>query len=510
MAIVNNYIKYSSPNIEIKFTSVAGDEFVASSYEFGGIIISLKTNKTINQMPGTFEITTVGKNEFNDFLENIRVKASGWELFRTSGIVDININSKQIMIGKIDSISKNVAIDNRGRPVRNWVIAGRDLGSFLIDHKIWYDDIVYKNREKQNTMMGALSSFGMVGNESSGEIIQKVINNWMIDVINKNIEINGTTIQPYSFSDGTRIQDKFKAILVNQNTFVTNESGSTIEGPGAISDNSYADEYPINFAMSFVGGALYNFLQNVTAEPFNEFFVDTGDRYIDTNIEERKYLKKDSVYVIFRPTPFDDGNFDIEGVDSKLKMENLITYSIDDSIIRQKQLNQNKNQRYGVYYVSPSNETLGFVQGKFYTPGEYDEEAIRRYGYSTLNVKLGGYEVSQHENGQIESLVSNFQKKLKSWFQKSDRFLNGAFIIKGNENVRIGSKLLYERDEFGNIEDDYEEGYYYIIGVNHNWMYNKEYNTTINVIRGISKRIFKKEQKNEVANSNQITILKLG
>ena len=493
--IEKDYIKYASPIIEVQFTSVKGDKFEATSYELGGIILSIQTKKSISSLPGTFVITMVGKDNFNDFFQVPRTDVSPYELFRPSGLVQISINRRQVMIGTIDGLNKKLAIDQKGKPIKSYIITGRDLGSFLVDHKIWYDDIVYKQREKQNTMMGALSSFGMVGNEKSGEIIEKVVNNWLLDVVNKEIVINGQSIQPFQFADGTKIQDRFISVLQDKSSFITNETQSVIQGPGAISNNTYADEYPINFAMSFVGGSLSSFLQNIVASPFNELFVETGDTSIIVNnstIGEVE-LKRDKVYVVFRPTPFDDPNFDIEGPVSKLAINNLINYEIDDTVIKQIDLNMNRNQKFGVYYVSPSNETLGFVQGKFYTPGEYDELAIRRYGYSTMDVKLGGYEVSgESSSGNIESLVSDFQKKLRSWFERSDEFLQGTFVLKGDERLRVGNKLSYVRDESGKIQNNYEEGYYYITGLTHDWTYGKGFTSVVNVERGVSKKIFKK------------------
>jgi hypothetical protein len=511
ISVNKDAIKFSSPIISVQFTSVSGDRFTATSFEFGGIILSLQTRKTINTLPGTFNITMVGKNNFNDFFQIPNTEVSPYELFRPSGLVEISINNKQIMIGLIDTITKNLTIDQKGKPVKNYVIAGRDLGAFLINHKIWYDDVVYKQREKQNTMMGALSSFGMVGNEKSGEIIEKVINNWMIDVVNKDIQINDQTISSFQFSDGTKIQNRFIAMLNNKQTYSTLETGVVIKGPGAISNNTYADEYPINFAMSFVQGSLASFLQNIVSSPFNEMFVDTGDAEVVINSDVPTFsLKKGQSFVVFRPTPFDDPNFDIEGPASKLTMSNLINFEIDDTVIKQKQLNMNKNKKTGVYFVSPANETLGFVQGKFYTSGEYDETAIRRYGYDTMNVRLGGYEAgAESSSGNIESLVSDFQKKLKSWFERSDEYLNGAFIIKGDERVRIGNKLNYVRDECGKIEDSYEEGYYYIVGVTQDWAYGRDYKTIVNVERGISKKIFKKENASAPVPGSNLGLLTL-
>jgi hypothetical protein len=243
-------IKYTSPIIEVSFTSVKGDKFVATSYEFGGLIISLQTQKTINALPGNFAITMVGKDNFNDFFQIPKTDVSPYELFRPSGLVEISINKSQIMIGLIDKITKKVTIDNKGKPIKSYTITGRDFGRFLIDHKIWYDDVLYKKREKQTTLTGALSTFGMVGNEKSGEIIEKVINEWMVDVVNKTIQLNDRqTVTPFKYADGTGIQDRFVAMLKDKSTYITKETQTSIIGPGAISTNSYADEYPINFAM---------------------------------------------------------------------------------------------------------------------------------------------------------------------------------------------------------------------------------------------------------------------
>lgn len=511
MSLNKDYIKYTSPFIEVKFTSVKGDKFKATSFEFGGIILSLQTKKSISSLPGTFSISMVGKDNFGEFFERYKTDVSPYELFKTSGLVEISINKRQVMIGLIDVFGKSLAMDKKGKPIKSYTISGRDLGSFLIDHKIWYDDVTYKNREKQNTMTGALGSFGMVGNESSGTIIEKVVNNWLIDVVNKNLVVNKVPIEPFQFADSTKIQERFISLKQDTKVFSTNETKTEVQGPGAISNSAYADEYPINFAMSFVEGSLSSFIQNIVASPFNELFIETGDSEVVLNSKsEAVQLKKGKVYVVFRPAPFDDDNFGIVGPESRLKISNLKTFEVDDSIIIQKNLSMNKDKRFGVYYVSPSNETLGFVQGKFYTPGEYDEKAIRRYGYSTINVPLGGYEVSQHDNGNVESLVSSFQKKLKSWYEKSDEFLNGSFITKGDERLRVGNKLYYTRDEFGKIEEAYEEGYYYMTGVSHDWAYARNYFSTINVERGISKKIFKKENAVEPVTGSNATPVKLG
>jgi hypothetical protein len=324
--------------------------------------------------------------------------------------------------------------------------------------------------------------------------------------------INDSVIEPFQYADGTKIQDRFIAMLQNKTNYLTFDTGTQISGPGCISSNTYADEYPINFAMAFMQGTLSNFMQNFVSSPFNEFFVDTGDSFVNLNKDINGVMKRNKVYVIYRPTPFDDSNFEIKGPDSKLGMSNLFTYEIDDSIIQQKQININRDTKFGAFYCSPQNNLIGFSADKAYAPATYDEVSIRRYGYSIMNVKLGGFETSQKDSGAIESLVTSFQEKLKSWFERSDEFLNGSFVIKGNENIRIGNKLNYVRDEFGNIEDDYEEGYYYINGVTDDWAYGRNYFSILEVERGISKKIFKRENQNEISKNNNspFGILRLG
>lgn len=500
-SINKSYIKYSSPDIRVKFIPVKGEEFTVKTIEFGGLILSLQTNKSVDSLPGNFSITMVGKDIFSDFIDRPTLQFSPYEVFKPASLVEIYINNVNVMTGIIDGITKTVTMDQKGKPQKNYNIVGRDLGAFLVMHKIWYDDVLYKSRKEQNSLTGSLRSFGMIGGEKSGEIIEKVINSWMIDVINQTINVNNQDILPFQYSGlvNKNIQDRFIAVTTDKAFHVTPKQ-NVVSGPGALSVNSYCDEYPINIAMTQLGGSLETFLKNVMSAPFNEFFVETGDPQYDLTVNsdiDRIPTQQGKCYVVFRPTPFDDSNFETEGTPSKLTMDNLFAYEIDDTIIKSKTLNMNRNKSFSTYYCEPSNQNMGFAMGKYYTPGEYDEEALRRYGYNPLKVQLNGYEVSKQESGKVESVISDFQKKLKSWHKRADQYLQGSINIKGSEHVRIGNKLVYARDEFGQIEDDYHEGYYYISSLTHNWEYGRSFDTIINVERGVSKKILKREPKFE-------------
>lgn len=495
-------IKYRSPNIKVGFVSVKGDQFETTTLEFGGLILSIHTEKKLSDIPGIFTIVLVGKNDFSEFFQTQSSpisKVHPFELFRPAGLVKIKINDITVMIGMIDSLTKKVTMGDNGKPIRSYTIVGRDLGAFLIEHKIWYDDVVYKNRERQQTLTGSLSTLGIIGNDTSGAVIEKVINQWMVAVVNQSMTVNGTLVEAFEYSDGGKFQDKLIAVQYTSNSYnITNADGAsvgTVIGPGAIADDSYADEYPINTSMSMMQGSLSNFIMNFVSPPFNELFVDTSTDFILGSNKKAQCGNMEKCYVVFRPSPFDDDNFTVESTpSSRLKISDLKTYIIDDTIIADKELTISRNQRNGIYYIIPAQGLLAFCEGKYYVPGEYDEVALRRYGYSAMSVSLGGYDVSQKDNGENENIVDSFQKKLKSWYENSDLFMTGAFLISGNEKIRIGNKLEYQKTEegYGTIEDEYEEGYFYITGVVHDWTYGNRFQTMVEVDRGISKKMFNK------------------
>lgn len=512
-------LDFRRPFIKVEFINVEGEKVDISNVEFGGDIIQMTVSKSLAQTAGSFSIEMIARDNLTSFYnaENfppLLAKSNAYEFFSPSGIVDIYINGKEVMIGIIDDISRRMSIGADGKPTRMFLITGRDFGAYLVDHKIWYDNIPVAGRQEQFTLIGGLATFGVIGDQSPSKIIEDVVKKYFVEILNKKLEGIDNV---FKFVDGDTITDKFIA--------------SSEESGGGLSLTTYCNYFPISFAPWNYQGDLYTFIKTFASYPFNELFVDTGDRnvilgaprslsgnnwvyqdiYRDSNFNKGEgldkplykkgtrniSLKSKNAYIILRPTPFDDEYFGLSPNDlpSLLTMQDLqeTKIDIDDGDILSKDLKKGRNNIPSIYSVIPTSGSLIDFQGNAFIAPEYDERALRRYGFNYMQVKLDGFNTFANNfaksgtNG-VDGICSKLQKKLKSWYSVSDILLSGVFVIKGNENVRIGNRLDYN-SLAGKIEEPYEEGYYYIIGVEHSYSFGGAFTTTINVDRGVSKML---------------------
>ena len=507
-------INNNAPNIVVKLTTVSGEAFEVKSFEFGGDIISISTSKTMADPAGTFSLTMIGRNNFIEYVEDklgqkftkmsSGTNSSAYYFFLPASLIDIYINDREVMIGTVDVVSKRVTM-SEGKPQRTFTITGRDFGSFLVDHKIWYDDTINKQRKYNMSMMAAISAFGIIKNDKPAVIMEKIINEWLIGVVNQNMNINGTQIEPFKFSDGQFIQDKFIALTTDRKSAynVKIAPGTSVKYfPGALSVNTYSDLYPMQFDMFAANGDLSHYVKELASYPLNEVFVDTGDVPFVLSNKDSSYFGgpreivdgvRGKAYLVFRPTPFDDADIGIDNsVPTRFRMQDIPRYKINDSIISEKDLKLSRNGMPSVYSVYPAGAMVTMTQSKAFTPMTYDEKALRRYGYNPMQFALNAFNFSKmNEGGTGKTIVTckDFQNKFKSWFRNMDKMFSGSFLIMGNEEIRIGSMLLYEKDEEGHIEDEIHEGKYYITGVHQAWKYGDKFTTRLDVDRGTSTKM---------------------
>jgi len=519
-----------SPRINVTYTSVSGDRIELISAEFGGDILAVETTKTIDQPAGTFTITLIGRKDFSYLFNIPKPDKTAYEIFRPAGLVDIYINNKEIMLGMVDDVRKKVSIGQDGKPARNWVITGRDLGAILIDHKIWYDDNLNINRTYQNSILAGLSSFGTLMNLTTAQLMEKIINVWIIGVINQNSA--SLNVKPFQFADGSKIQDKFVAlqdtntsytVILGEGTDQLVPTGVSLVGKGAISHTCNNDNFLMQFSMLSTQCDLYNYLKHLLNAPFNELFVDTGDTTHVLTSGSVAQLAQGKVYLVLRPTPFDDRNLDSNvivpdamknndntsttatkvisdpyNIPSLVSMNDLIDNPLTCHVITdddwiEKDLGMGRNMKPSTYYAMPSGGVVTALQGKAMIPPLYDDIALRKYGYNPMQFNLNAinFNVPQEtDQAGMVQVCQAFQNKAYMWYRNLDRFLRGSIVLKGDETIRIGHVLKYERTDFGEIEETYHEGYYYIVGVTNRWIYGQNYTTLATVERGVSKKEF--------------------
>lgn len=537
-------VKVRKPYIKVTITSVEGDVLEFTNVEFGGDIISLATNKTLgNNVAGGFNIVMIARRNFLDYYK-ISTKAkkgtgdTAYEVFRPGTLVDIEINGREVMLGIVDSISRKSTMGAEGKPARQYAISGRDLGAFLIDHKVWWDNCIRSASPNNFALASSSYWYGSINAGSPAELIEKITNVWFYRVINNSIGGQNNT---YKFADGTPAYEKLITLREDQQSFqirasktvqkpdgtnqvIDGEPIGTMKGPGALSNTTYGNYYLMTFDNWNYQGDLFNFLKTFVSSPFNELYVDTGDCEVplgnpkdgptfttnSTNIrsltpdldiqkpivpgKRTAKLEKGKAYVIFRPTPFDDLNFGIEpkqSLPSMLTMQDLVNNDIDDTVIVSKDLRVSKNDLPTFFAVFPAGSQTVAAQGRWFIKPAYNYKALARYGYNPMEVKLDSFNLfAKSFNPAAQEIVCDlFQQKLMSWFANADKFLVGTFLIMGDEKIRVGQRLTYNRMTGNDIEEEYEEGYYYITGVSHSYNYAGSFTTTLTVDRGVSKKI---------------------
>lgn len=461
-------LKYSLPKIKIIYTSVEGDIYELNE-NISGEILSVKTNKSLNQVSGDFNIIFVARNNLQRIFKSYNEakvpsgKTTAMTIFRPGGLIDIYINDKEIMIGLIDTIQRTKSVSDTGQPNFIFTITGRDLGCFMEDHRIWYEKNPkeLENRQNVSVLGGYIFLEELSGKTGVLDLVTGVYDTFFKKIMNSNGNGNA---EPFKFVDGKSIEEK---LIVKKFS----------EG-GGLSNKVYISDYLLNFETWSKEATIWDFLKSFSSLPFNEMYFDTGGDNIVLSNSEKINLASKKGYLIFRPSPFDDENIGVEKT-SNLKISEIEEIKIDDSMIKQEFLQRSRTGCYSTYRIFPFTSMIPVSQSGYFTDPIYDKRSLRRYGYKEYHAELEGLD------GGESGLPSNFKEigdtysaKLYSWYRNNDLYLNGNITVKGNEKIKVGKRLKYES------KDQDIDGYGYITGVEHDFNYsNNSFETKISVER---------------------------
>lgn len=515
-------VLYAYPQVDAQFTSVAGDTYTSTGMEFGGDIMEVSTYKSIDNPIGTFSIVMIDRSKRTARKAGVTNNdVHPYWMFRPASLVSLSFNGRQTMVGVIESIKKSVRMAGDGKPYSVYIISGFDLGVLLVNHKIFYSILSNSNLPNAGLMNG-FEFFGDIHNDPPGKVIEKIINKWFIEVISKETALNdGTLISPFQFADGDFVYDKLVCktddgvpitvqALSRSLVGTTNKTGedrnaaTIIAGTGAISTKTYTNEYPVMMNMFGMQMDLFGMVKQIISPPLNEIFVDTGDMdfVLNGNANDTTVTRKvvggayNKAYLVVRPSPFDDHRLGIEdSIKSLLEIHALDGVSIDESHVIDKELMISKNSIPSEYRVTLSGGIVESSLGKQFFSPYHDVSAIQRYGYTPMEFVLSAYDLDNNTNGNGQKVsqvdvCQKIQKKFYSWFRNMDKFFTGSFIVKGNPSARIGMRLDYYNVD-GIVDDEYDDGYFYITTVQHKYVYASEFTTTLGVERGVSEKLRK-------------------
>ena len=479
-------INYEAPSVKILLTTVDGDDYELLSSELAGDLLSLHTTKFMKNPAGSWNMKLVNRSNLQMVLKSFKtapnqnVAITPYDIFKPMGLIDIYINDKEVMLGIIDDIRRSTMMSDDGKPQIAYTISGRDLGSFLIEQKIWYEQNPAALKDRDNfSLTKGYKFLEKIKSKLGHEIIADIYKIWFSDVLNKTVKdlTTGKTVGAFKFSDGKRMDQKLLC---------------SYSSTGGVSTQNYLNAYPTTFEAWNNEGAIWNFLDTFATKPLNELYIDTGGCDIRLNNKEQiKILPEGQAQVIFRPSPFDDSKTGIFGnAVSHLSIHDLPTNNIFEEDVTECNLGFGRNNIPSIYRVYPMTGLIPISSSGIFVNPLYDEVALKRYGHKPFILNVDAFDPSSTSAGNNFSKMSEeFQTKLYNWHRNNDKYLTGSFVIKGNEKIRIGQKLNYGLDENDvqyPVNEPYERGYYYTVGVEQNYEYGSSFKTTVHVDRGVS------------------------
>ncbi len=453
-------------------------------------VISVTTQKALNNPAGTFSITLAGDEWAKD-------KPSGGipsKKLRPNDLVIITMGYKgktadTVMVGLIDSVELDRSVDAQGKPTVVTTVTGRDFGKVLLKATLKF----------YPTINGAKP-------DASGETYFLTKDPWTTFWTTYLPPEEKLMSTPALLADRTIRFVLQKLYNVKWNVYDTRTN--TKKTPDLAQIFRYMCSktqftMPFNLTLDGFDGSVWNLLERATIKPVMEIFVDTRTEketdgedgwlvkdFEEASIEAKSQLKTapyaspaitfgsdmSKVVLTMRNTPFTK-----ELWDSKKR------HTLTDVDVINEKLRVSDNEHFNVFFAGSSLAPMGISledQKKLFVPLMNEADA-KRYGLSPLEIDVRGMEVSRvkladpNEKPKVVEQMKGFAdgttKLLKSWYEKNHEYKAGTLEVRGNGSYKIGQVL------------DYEELDYYIEGVTQSFHQFMSWQTTLSVTRGYNK-----------------------
>lgn len=501
--------QFDTPDLHVEVSTIDGFHVRVSGIEAGGDIVSITTMSSRTDPSGSFNFVIVDRNlEVATWLRReIIYYSDGWknptswfQVLQTRTLVDIYIDGVEQLIGVVTSIQR---VGSVAGEFKGYSVSGVSLG-----HALKEMCVVWDRCEKYNPKWTVSGIFQWLPEDlehfraisSAEEAMENRYEVW-------NAAIRGKMDFDYRFANGKKIED---LISVKRSA-----------NGGTLSEMHYAQDLPWSKDLFVYEGDYWQYFKSLISAPFNELFVDCGDReirlwnedtvhetrisdlsrragtltpHIEPGYKQTVRLKRGMVHLIFRPSPLDDDDLGISGF-SYLRYQDIVKSAeavkppkfqeyvaiVDEDIVTTS-LAATSDSLYTAFYVTFGGHSLINPAKLALAPMEYVEDAIALYGYKLLKANIEGIDYSAMDVPRaLEGpYVDWLQKKLRSWYQWSDKMLGGGFHLRGNPYLRPGKYLL-------NLtrENRFERRRYYIDAVTQSYVYGSGFTSKVQVSRGI-------------------------
>ena len=289
--------------------------------QFDSAILSLSIKNSMSDDSPAFSLVVVAKDKWDTVVNSndlIRIKA-------IPDVTEKEPDNPYIMVGLISDVHRDGQYSDGTLLYR---ITGRAMTKALIDFEVG----VIQEVSTVIPTVGWLPDSTEGGLKFSGNTAAGIGNELMDRFVYKYAE--------YKFANGKGLKDYL------QHSFTSWEE-----------DESLSDVTPfINYE-----GSIRQFLEDVTAKPFNELFFE--------------YTSDGACVALMRPTPFDQD-----------KWKELPTYKISSDDVVEESFGKSDSEMYSVFVVQAPNlmEANSVDLGVF---PRYHPELLKKYGYKRLDAQ---------------------------------------------------------------------------------------------------------------------------
>ena len=490
------------------------NDFIAGRH-IADSIISVETDKNINEIAGSFNITLKPGSEM---LGKFQTGDKWYDQFDPQDVVGITFDTAKNydrdkkadkgaqFLGLIDSVVKhnNYSSDS---PSRVTSISGRDFGSLLIDDDLIYVREIFLMAKKKGSPEGSPREIAPLYTGIEAKIVEGLRDRhpcFTPECLAGFGPSFGTGKSPFTFAD-IPITAAAQWIIENA-TSIRNLVYITGGDKAPVRDMFDTWEYVkqrLNYVciqttdLSTYQGNLLNFIRNVLDSDFNDIMIDTKDG--------KSYLR-------IRPKPFDKVGDYVGGKEETNKIksedefcwENLESFygggkepiAIEEHEVIEYNIHRSKENIYSVFRVIPSALDLGEFFGLILQRATVDLYNLLRYGLKKVEANIRT--TYSGESGKVmETTITECRDRLKNWNIYAPVYEKVGINIKGREDIHIGDKILlpWYRRKFihktqqsdNKVEKDCEGFEFYVTGVKNRWVFGESFTTTLKLERGQNK-----------------------
>ena len=431
-------------------TEIKSDENVIMSFSF---------EKSIESCSGSFSLVLAPSINWMT-----KIRPGDWIAISLgqNGSLDQEVRC----LGNVDRISQVESVQQDGKRVINYQVTGRDFGKVLEKYSVWFNSYS-PDATKQLTILE--KTFQIVG--TSKDIISEILDVFLGGALETGSAASSTL-------DAWRIPGQLGSDFGGAQSFDSvGGFALTASLGGAPSSVMFNDilfrafddvpGYKPTSAANLMTGSLWEMIRIYANPVVNEVFTEL--RRIDGVMRPALFLR---VY------PFTNRNFsppsEFEGVQT---FETLEHVDITGADIIGSNIGVSDHDRINLFFLYgdvPAAKNTS--ETALFSKPFVNKASVQRYGLNAYIVPTSF--IASAGSEQVPTLVAGWNELLRHWFMENPNLESGTFTIIGNNEVKVGKRLLVNDSKSHNGKEFYIEGY------SDSWSYPGIWTQTVQVTRG--------------------------